>query len=153
MSPQHVDEMEERWPAGRARVDDRKNPLEKTIEITGRDGTTAEFQKALAAVPPGMNDPGWKHGRLTGAQKKRLLSTPGCKRPRRHDPFLALVPVDVSWRPLCMWRQRSFDSEDRLAIVVTHPAQSKTLPRVAICQLQDVIHENRASPILSIQPT
>jgi len=99
VSPQHVGEMEERWPAGRARVDDRKNSLEKTIEIACRDCATVEFQKVLAPVPPGMNDPGWKHDSLTGAQKKRLLPTLGGKRPTSHDPFLAQVPVDVGGRP------------------------------------------------------
>jgi hypothetical protein len=46
-----------------------------------------------------MNDPGWKHDRLAGAQKKRLFPTFGGKRPASHDPFLAQVPVDVGGRP------------------------------------------------------
>jgi hypothetical protein len=89
VSPQHVSEMEERWPSGRARIENGKNPLEKAIEITCRDCATVDLQKVLAPVPPGMNDPGWKHDRLTGAQKKRLFPLRGRKRSTSHDSFLA----------------------------------------------------------------
>lgn len=79
--------MKERRPSGRARIENRKNPLEKTIEIACRDCATVDFQKVLAPVPPGMNDPGGKHDSLTRVQKKRLFSALGGKRPTSHDPF------------------------------------------------------------------
>ena len=86
------------FPSGAPVHISAKTPLEKTIEITCRDCATVDFQE-VCAVPPGMNDSGWKHDSLTGAQKKRLFPTLCGQRSTSHDPFLALVPVDVGGRP------------------------------------------------------
>jgi hypothetical protein len=67
MSPEHVGEVEDWWPAVGAGVENGKHCLEEAIQVHGRNYVAAKLQQIIARVPPvmrntcgkGRGSPGW----------------------------------------------------------------------------------------------
>src|ERR1043165_3518418 len=56
MAPKHVREMEDRWPTGRAGVENSKYRLQVAIQVHRGNYLTAKLQQIVARVPPAMSN-------------------------------------------------------------------------------------------------
>lgn len=56
MAPKHVREIEERWPAVGAGVENGKQRLEEAIQVYRWNNVAAKFQQIIARVPPVMTN-------------------------------------------------------------------------------------------------
>ena len=56
MAPEHVREIEDRWPTVRAGVENSKYRLEVAIQVHRRNYLAAKLQQIVARVPPAMSE-------------------------------------------------------------------------------------------------
>jgi hypothetical protein len=52
MPPEHMSQVKDRGPIGRASVEHSKQSLEELIQVNCRNYATIELQKAVPAIPP-----------------------------------------------------------------------------------------------------
>jgi len=136
MPPQHVGQVKNRWPAGRAGVENRKHRLEEAIQVSRRNCPATQLQEIVACVPPGMNDSGRKDGGPSSLHKDLLFSKPGSECSRFHNAFFTLMEMHVGRRTTRFWRQRAVDDQHGLAIGVARSAHLQDFPGVAELQLK-----------------
>jgi len=101
MPPQHVGQVKNRWPAGRAGVENRKQRLKVPIQVARGNCLAAQFQEIVPGVPPGMNDPGGKDSRSASRHANRLFSDSGAEGSSLYGAFFPLVEMHVRRRAAC----------------------------------------------------
>src|SRR6476660_6726943 len=141
MAPQHVGDIEDRWPTVRAGVENRKHPLKVAIQVNRRNCLAVKLQEIVARVPPAMTTAGGKDRGLSGWHDNLLLSDLGAECSRLHLALLPLVEMHVRRRAARSWRQGALKVQNDLALGVTHPAQPQDLSCVSVSDGQEVVHD------------
>src|SRR6266404_3641168 len=98
MAPQHVGDIEDRWPAVWAGVENREYPLEETIQVNRRNCLAAEHQENVARVPPFMTRASGKDRGAPGGYHDLLFPDLGTERSSFHLPLLPLMEMHVNRR-------------------------------------------------------
>src|SRR6185369_570516 len=162
MAPQHVGYIEDRWPAVRAGVDNRKHSLEVAIQVDRRNCLAAELQEIVARVPPVMTSAGGKDCGPPGWHYYLLFSDLGAECSGFHLALLPLMEMHVKRRAARSWRQRPIEVQNNLALGVAHSPQPQDLSGVPVPDCHGGIHnclplayqlqKNLAILSLSLQP-
>src|SRR5690349_7719712 len=98
MTPQHVGDVEDRWPAVRAGVEDREHRLKVAIQVNRRNCLAAELQGLVACVPPLVRRASGKDGAPPGGHQDLLFPDLGTERSSSYRALLPLMEMHVKRR-------------------------------------------------------
>jgi hypothetical protein len=138
MAREYVCEMEDRWPAARAGVENSKQRLEVAIQVHRGNHLAAKLQQIVAGVPPAMTNacgydygpPGWRDNFL------RPDLSAECS--RFHGNLLLFLEMHVQWRTVRPWRQGAIEDEDELSLSVARATHPEDLSCTAVFQRQTI---------------
>jgi hypothetical protein len=74
-----VRQVEDRRLSGRAGVENRKDSLEKKIQINRRNCPATQFQQTFPGIPPGVNDSAGKDSGSSSRHNDLLIPDSGPK--------------------------------------------------------------------------
>jgi hypothetical protein len=109
MPPQHVREIEDRWPAVGTGVENRKHCLEVAIQVYRWNYVAAKFQQIVACVPPAMRNACGQDGSAPGWHNDLFPSNLGAQSSRFHNALFPFTKVHVQRRTVRFGRQRAIE--------------------------------------------
>jgi hypothetical protein len=109
MAPEHVREIEERWPAIGAGVENGKQRLEEAIQVDRWNYVAAELQQVVARVPPVMTNACGQDYSAPGWHDDLFPSDSSTESSRFHNALLPFTNVHVQRRAVRFGRQRAID--------------------------------------------
>ena len=141
MTPEHMREIEDRWPATRTGVENSEHCLEEAIQVHRWRCVAVELEQVVARVPPSVKkafrqdygSPGWHDEFL------RPDLSAECSRFR--DALFVFVEMHVQRRTACSWGQGTIERQDNLPLSVEPAAHQQNLPGMTVLQLQKVVHD------------
>jgi hypothetical protein len=142
MAPEHVREIEERWPAIGAGVENGKQRLEEAIQVDRWNYVAAELQQVVARVPPVMTNACGQDYSAPGWHDDLFPSDSSAESSRFHNALLPFTNVHVQRRAVRFGRQRAIEVEDDSSLRVTPAVHPQDLSGTAVLQRQKVIHDS-----------
>ena len=141
MTPEHMREVEDRWPTIRTRIQNSEHCLEEAIEVDRWNCMAAKLKQIVARVPPSMLNAFTQEHGSAGWYDGFLPSYLSAECSRFYDALLVFMEMHVERRPACSWRQGAIESKDDLSVRVAHASYQQNLASMAVFQLQIVVHE------------
>ena len=109
MAPKHVREIEDRWPAVGAGVENGKQCLEEAIQVYSWNCVAAKLQQIVARVPPVMTNACGQDDGAPSWHDDLFPSDSSTESPRFHNALLPFTNVHVQRRAVRFGRQRAID--------------------------------------------
>jgi hypothetical protein len=141
MTPEHMCEIEDRWPTIRTRIQNSEHCLEVAIQVHGWNCMAAKLEQIVARVPPSMQNTFTEDYTSAGRYDDFLRSDLSAECSRFYDALFVFMEMHVQRRSACSWRQCAIQGKDDLPLRVAHAAYQQNLPGMAVFQLQIVVHE------------
>ncbi len=137
--PQHVSEVEERWLAGLAGVEDSKQSLKIPVQVASRYSLPAEFQQACPGVPPTVRYSGREDGAPPSRDDDFAITNLGSERSGHNASFLALAEMRMQGWAARSGRQQTVNGQSDFTLVVSNPADLENLSSMPVLQPQGII--------------
>ena len=109
MAPEHVREIEDRWPTVGAGVENGKHCLEVAIQVYRWNYVAAKLQQIVARVPPAMRNACGQDCSAPSWHNDLFPSDLGAESSRFHNALFPFTKVHVQRRAVRFGRQRAIE--------------------------------------------
>jgi hypothetical protein len=141
MTPEHMRQIEDRRPAVRAGVQNSEQCLQESIQVHYWRCMATILQQIVTRVPPSMSNTGGQDRGFSGSHDDSLRPDLSAECSRFHHDLFVFTEMHVQGWTTRSWRQGAIKGQHDLSLTIAHAAHPQNLSRMAVLQLEKVIHD------------